>query len=314
MTLQEIKSTISEPLSKMEEQYRRTLYSPVPLLNEINDYLLARSGKQIRPLLVILSAYAGIGELDENTMQEKINLAIAMEMLHNSSLMHDDVVDESELRRGRETVRQHWSNKIAVLSGDYYLARVMQILNEIGDSNISQIVNSTVIEMSEGELLQQQVSRNMDQNEANYYSVIYKKTASLMKACCQIGYDGLKTFGEHFGMAFQIRDDIMDYHTDKETGKPQGNDIRERKMTLPLLCYLKKASEEEAEKVLALLKKDTLTDQEADEVVAKVTASGALDDAHIILENKLEEARTELMQLPDSKYKMALNHLIDLMR
>lgn len=308
-TLTQIKSTIAEPLKQLDLRYRATLQSPVALVNEINDYLLARSGKQIRPLLVLLSAYAGHESLSQEMLDQKIELAITMEMLHNSSLMHDDVVDESELRRGRESVRHRWSNKIAVLCGDYYLALVMEILNRLNDISISQAINNTVIEMTEGELLQQQVSRTTNLDEENYNSVIYKKTASLMATCCEIGYAPLRDFGKHFGMAFQIRDDIMDYHPDAETGKPQGNDIRERKMTLPILKYLQMADCQERERVLELLKHEAINDEEADALVNKVADSGALTAAAQALNSEIAQARQALTQLKDSDYKTALYDL-----
>lgn len=311
--LTRIKSTVSAPMQQMEKLYRETLHSPVALVNEINDYLLSRSGKQIRPLLVLLSAFAGDNKMSQHAIDQKVELALAMEILHNSSLMHDDVVDESELRRGRESVRHRWSNKIAVLCGDYYLALVMNLLNKVGDHHISQVVNNTVIEMSEGELLQQQVSRANDLSEDNYFSVIYKKTASLMAACCEIGYAPLREYGKNFGMAFQIRDDIMDYHPDSETGKPQGNDIRERKMTLPILKYLENASPEEASRVVDLLKKDDLSDSDADDLVSKVSQSGALSLSTKVLDDYIMKAKMSLDILEDSEYKSALSDLVELL-
>ena len=317
-TLEEIKKTIAEPMQRFNAKYREQLHSSVTLVNEINNYLWERNGKQIRPVLVLLSAAAG---LEENMMQdeyekyitEKVDLALAMEILHNSSLMHDDVVDESPLRRGRETVKQRWSNKIAVLCGDFYLAQVMDILNKVNKKEISMVVDRTVIEMSEGELLQQQVSHEKDLEESNYYNVIYKKTASLMAACCEIGYQPLRTYGYEFGMAFQIRDDIMDYHSDKETGKPQGNDIKERKMTLPLLCYLKRVDDEMREFTLKQLKQDVLEDETADEIVNRVVESGALEDAYKILQKRISNAKESLKVVKDSKYKTALMDLADLL-
>lgn len=310
-TLTQIKTTIADSLQLMEQKYRATLNSPVPLVNEINEYILARSGKQIRPLLVLLAAHAGNKEMTRKLVEDKTNLAIAMEILHNSSLMHDDVVDESEMRRGRPSVRHRWSNKIAVLCGDYYLALVMNILNTVGDTNAEQVVNQTVIEMSEGELLQQQVSRNIDLSEKNYYDVIYKKTASLMATCCEIGHKALRSYGEHFGMAFQIRDDIMDYHADKETGKPQGNDIRERKMTLPMLKYLELADDKEQAHVIELLKHEEISDNEVEDLIGKVSASGAMELAANVLTEHIDKAKQALEVVEDSVYKSALKDLAD---
>lgn len=311
--IEDLKKLMGNTLEKFNTRYAEQLHSMVPLVNEINEYLQARSGKQIRPLLLLASAEAGLVNQPqsrrEELMEEKIQLAIAMEILHNSSLMHDDVVDESAVRRGQETVRQKWSNKIAVLCGDYYLAQVMDILNRIHNTPISHIVDRTVIEMSEGELLQQYISRTYDQSLENYCSVIYKKTASLMSACCEIGYASLKTYGEEFGMAFQIRDDILDYHDEKETGKPCGNDIKEHKMTLPLLCYLKQASQQEQQRIKDLFSNEVITDQTAAELVAQVTHTNALHQAHEILRQRIASARNNLTEIQDSPYKEALYNL-----
>lgn len=308
--IEKIRELIAPTLELFNKSYAEQLHSVVPLLNEINAYLLERSGKQIRPLLVLTSAeadlYGQTGEAYEKAMATKIQLALAMEILHNSSLMHDDVVDESPLRRGRETVRQKWSNKIAVLCGDFYLAQVMNILNEINDRKISAIVDNTVIEMSEGELLQQQVSRTYDVNRDHYFSVIHKKTASLMASCCEIGCSKLKEYGEQFGMAFQIRDDILDYHPERETGKPCGNDIRERKMTLPLLCYLSLVDEAEQQWVKKVFEQDSLSDEEVNTLVEKVWNSGALDEAKKELHQRITKAQEALNVLVDSPYKSAL--------
>lgn len=317
-TLEEIKKTIAKPMQHFNDMYREQLHSTVALVNEINDYLMARNGKQIRPVLVMLSAEAGMAanisqEEYDKYIANKVKLAMAMEILHNSTLMHDDVVDESPLRRGRETIKQRWSNKIAVLCGDFYLAQVMNILNEVNDPDVCMMINRTVIEMSEGELLQQQVSHEKDLDEVNYYNVIYKKTASLMATCCEIGYQPLREYGHQFGMAFQIRDDIMDYHSDSETGKPKGNDIKERKMTLPLLCYLKRVDAETRENTLKQLRQDILEDEEADAIVDRVVKSGALEDAYKILKERIDKAKEALSVVNESKYKTALIKLADML-
>lgn len=311
--IETLRLLLKPQLTQFDQLYSSQMLSSVPLVNEINEYLRARSGKQIRPLLLLASAQAGLypgsGHEHDKVMATKTKLALAMEILHNSSLMHDDVVDESALRRGQETVRQHWSNKIAVLCGDYYLAQVMAILNQVNDKEVSMIVDRTVIEMSEGELLQQQISRSYDQDEENYNNVIFKKTASLMGACCEIGYRMLREFGVQFGMAFQIRDDILDYHPESETGKPCGNDIKENKMTLPLLCYLQQNGKEEQIRVRQLFESGPVSDADARNLSERVRQSGALHLAHMKLSQRIQQAIEALKVLPDSPYRAALEQL-----
>lgn len=212
------------------EQYRQCynehLQSDVTLIGDINHHIASHAGKELRPMLVLLSA----GEqINENT----IRLAAAVEMLHNASLMHDDVVDCSDTRRGQPAVNNAWNNAIAVLCGDYYLARVMGIVSEIGDEESSKIINRTVVTMAQGELLQ------LSKHPCDYYNVIYRKTASLMEACCELGCRKMKEFGRHFGMAFQLRDDWMDYEEEPSASKPSREELKikmNEEMTLAQQC------------------------------------------------------------------------------
>ncbi len=221
ISLDNIKATVAEPLETVHRIYTQRLKSPVRLLQDVNDYVSEQRGKELRILLVLLSAGAAT---DGKITPKTINYAAAMEMLHNASLMHDDVVDNSPVRRGRSSVKQHWNNQLAVLCGDYYLAQVMRLLMDSDEKRAFDIVCNTVIQMSEGEVLQQQYiveacSTHTLQRET-YYDILRRKTASLMAACCELGDPSMRAFGEHYGMAFQLWDDINDYYDDNEFPKP----------------------------------------------------------------------------------------------
>lgn len=201
------------------ERYRRCyaqhLQSEVALIGEINQHIANHAGKELRPLLLLLSA----GEkIDENS----IRMASAMELLHNASLLHDDVVDRADTRRGQASVNQEWNNSIAVLCGDYYLAKVMELVDEVGSQEISKIINRTVVTMTQGELQQ------LSGRRSDYYDIIYRKTASLMEACCEIGCPDMKDFGRHFGMAFQLHDDLMDYYEDANASIPTREELNKQ--------------------------------------------------------------------------------------
>ena len=229
-TLDNIKSVIAEPLEKVHKVYADQLHSRVALLQEVNDYVSDHKGKELRIMLVLLSASAPSGSADAIT-EATINYAAAMEMLHNASLMHDDVVDDSPIRRGQKSVKQRWSNKLAVLCGDYYLAQVMRLLKQSDEKRAFDIVCHTVIEMSEGEVLQQQyiTESQKHKDKSTYYEILRRKTASLMAACCELGSPQMRTFGEHYGMAFQLWDDINDYYEDSDIPKPPMEELVTKK-------------------------------------------------------------------------------------
>ena len=215
MKVNNIKQIIAKPIEQYRQCYKEHLQSDVPLIGDINSHIASHVGKELRPMLVLLAAGEGI---NENT----IRMAAAMEMLHNASLMHDDVVDCSDTRRGQAAINNAWSNSIAVLCGDYYLARVMEIVSEVADKEATKIINRTVVTMAQGELQQ------LSGQKSDYYDVIYRKTASLMKACCELGRRDMKEFGRHFGMAFQLRDDWMDYYEEPSASKPPREELKKR--------------------------------------------------------------------------------------
>lgn len=219
MTQSEIRQVVAEQFRLFEQEYHRNTYSGVQLMQEVNDYVDRRSGKRLRPLLLLLSDGG-------SNVDRAVRLAAAMEMLHSASLMHDDVVDQSLERRGQDSVNGHWGNAVAVLCGDYYLSRVMNIMNELDEKNATRIVNDVVKEMCEGELIQQQYLRGGVFDKGSYMDVIYKKTAVLMRSCCELGDPRLREFGEHFGMAFQLRDDLMDYGTEETKTLPSREELQ----------------------------------------------------------------------------------------
>lgn len=226
--LDNIKSIISEPLQQARSEYEQHLHSGVSLLQEVNDYVSAHKGKELRTILVLLSACAASGT-EKSITAAIIKSAAAMEMLHNATLMHDDVVDEATERRGNPSVRQHWNNKLAVLCGDYYLAQVMRLLQEIDDRKALETVNRTVTEMSEGEVLQQQYIASGRLDRDIYYDILRRKTASLMQACCELGDPRMKDFGAHYGMAFQLWDDLNDYAEDTTLPRPSEKELLVKK-------------------------------------------------------------------------------------
>ena len=266
----------------------------------------------------MLSAGASNGTVDDHI----VHMAVALELLHNSSLIHDDVVDNSNLRRGMPTINSYLGNKVAVLCGDLYLAKVMSLLCAHANTAEMAVINRTAIEMSEGELLQQQTCRITNLDESNYIVTIDKKTASLMAACCEIGSISknntdytkrLKVFGVHYGRAFQMHDDMLDYMPMANTGKPYGNDIQEKKITLPLLCFLRQTSESRRESIMNMLHQNTIDEITATQIVAEVADSEALLEVqkHIDIESAL--ALEQLSKLPPSKYKNGLQAMIQLL-
>lgn len=228
MTIEQIKQPVIEEYKQFQEEYRRRTDSSVELLQQVVAYLGEFPGKQLRPLLVLLSAKAC-----QHLTVDHVKLATAVEMLHNASLMHDDVVDESDSRRNRDSIRHHWSNQVAVLCGDYFLAQVMSILQEVDNKQASEILSQTVAVMCQGELMQL-ASIHKEIKESSYINIIGSKTASLMSTCCEFGtfgansaqhpeyVDALRKFGYHYGIAFQIRDDINDFDNDHDVALPQG--------------------------------------------------------------------------------------------
>ncbi len=258
--LNEISKPIKQELKNFEEFFKESLKSKVGLVDLVTRYIIKQKGKKIRPLLVFLSAQAA-GGVNERTYRG----AVLVELLHTATLVHDDVVDNADKRRGLPSINAVWKNKVAVLMGDYLLSRGLMIAVEGKDYDFLHIITETVKKMSEGELLQIQKTRKLDIDEATYFKVISQKTASLFQTCCAIGamsgsdnpdyHHGLKMFGENLGMSFQIKDDILDYDgSSKLFGKPIGGDIKEKKITLPLIHALNNVSAEKSNQIKKIIK------------------------------------------------------------
>ena len=255
MTLDDIKRPVTKEMQQFETYFRQNLKSPTPLLSLITNYVFRRKGKQMRPLLVFLSAAATGG-----TTQSSFAAASLIELLHNASLVHDDIVDDTYQRRGQWSVNAIWNSKVAVLVGDFFLARGLSIALDGNHYDILRTVTDAVRELSVGELNQIEHARHLDITEDTYYDVIRQKTATLIAACTKAGAQSanadeattkaLYDYGQNLGMAFQIKDDIFDYQPTGLLGKPSGNDIKEKKLTLPLIHALEKATNNERKHML----------------------------------------------------------------
>lgn len=300
-----------------ETKFREAMSSKVALLNRITYYIVNRKGKQMRPMFVFLTAkLLSNGEVNERTYRG----ASVIELIHTATLVHDDVVDESSKRRGFFSINALWKNKIAVLVGDYLLSKGLLLSIDNGDFDLLRIISVAVREMSEGELLQIEKARRLDITEAVYYDIIRQKTATLIAACCSLGACSVKPdtehvetfreFGELCGMAFQIKDDLFDYGEEK-IGKPTGIDIKEQKMTLPLIYTLNHCSKAERRWLLNSIKNHNKNKKRVKEVIAFVKDRGGLEYAvEKMLEFK-ERALAILRSYPESEYRSSLELMVN---
>jgi octaprenyl-diphosphate synthase len=314
LKLKDIQSPISNEMLEFEKKFRDFMKSNVLLLDKIMSYIVKRKGKQMRPMFVFLSA--GLcGKITEATFRG----AALIELLHTATLVHDDVIDDSNYRRGFFSINAIWKNKIAVLVGDYLLSRGLLLSVDNGDFDLLKIVSNATREMSEGELMQMEKARRLDIDEAVYYDIIRQKTASLIASCCSVGacsseadkkiVDRMWLLGEKIGMAFQIKDDLFDYGT-SEIGKPLGIDIKEKKMTLPLIYALRNTSFLQRKKIIFKIKNQSAKPKVVAEVIDFVKASGGIEYAQNVMEKYYNEALELLNTFEDSKYKTSLGQLI----
>ena len=314
LDLKQIQVPIESEMAQFEHKFRDFMKSKVKLLDHITHYIVKRKGKQMRPMFVFLTA--GVcGQINESTHRG----AALIELLHTASLVHDDVVDDANYRRGFFSINALWKNKIAVLVGDYLLSRGLLLSVEHNDFHLLRIVSNAVKEMSEGELLQSYKARKLDVEEDVYYQIIRQKTASLIASCCSVGASSVSTdevaiqkmwnFGEKVGMAFQIKDDLFDYGDD-EIGKPVGIDIKEKKMTLPLIYALRNADWLQKKKIIYLIRNRSEDKKAVNEVIDFVKKSGGLAYAQEKMTAFYEEALAILAEFPDSAYKTALRDLV----
>lgn len=314
LNLDEIKKPIDKELNAFEEKFKASMKSTVPLLDRVTHYIIKRKGKQIRPMFVFFSATI-CGGVNEATYRG----AALVELLHTATLVHDDVVDNSFERRGFFSVNALWKNKIAVLVGDFLLAKGLMLSVNNDDFNLLKIVSEAVKEMSEGELLQMEKARRLDIDEKVYYEVIRKKTASLIASCCACGaasagadtnaIEQMRLFGEKIGIAFQIKDDLFDFGTD-DVGKPLGIDIKEKKITLPLIYALSKASSSEKRRIINLVKNHNEESDKVEEVIYFVRNSGGLAYAEMQMYHYQEEAFAILDRFPESESRRSLEQLV----
>ncbi len=314
LSVNEIQAPIKKEMQEFEKKFRNSMKTDVLLLDKIMSYIIKRKGKQMRPMFVFLTAHV-CGHVDESTYRG----AALIELLHTATLVHDDVVDDSNYRRGFFSLNALWKNKIAVLVGDYLLSKGLLLSVDNEDFDLLKIVSNAVREMSEGELLQIEKARKLDITEEVYFEVIRQKTASLISSCCGVGAASagasqdiikkMQDFGEKVGLAFQIKDDLFDYGTD-EIGKPLGIDIKERKMTLPLIYALKNASFLERKRIVFLVKYKNENPEKVTEVINFVKKSGGLEYATGVMKRIYQEALDVLNEFQDSEYKRALIGLV----
>ncbi|KQS50297.1 MULTISPECIES: polyprenyl synthetase family protein [Flavobacterium] len=315
---EQIKQPILAEMELFEKKFHEAMSSKVALLNRITYYIVNRKGKQMRPMFVFLTAkMVSGGTVNERTYRG----ASVIELIHTATLVHDDVVDDSNRRRGFFSINALWKNKIAVLVGDYLLSKGLLLSIDNGDFDLLKIISVAVREMSEGELLQIEKARRLDITEDIYYEIIRQKTATLIAACCSLGacsvapendevIERMRKFGELIGMAFQIKDDLFDY-TDDAIGKPTGIDIKEQKMTLPLIYVLNHCTPKEKSWIINSIKNHNKDKKRVKEVISFVKENNGLAYA----EQKMTEFQKEALQLiqdfPNSPYKDALTLMVN---
>ena len=300
-----------------EEKFSKLMLSKVPLLNRITHYIIKRKGKQMRPMLIFLFSKL----LNSGNVNEKVYRgASVIELIHTATLIHDDVVDESKRRRGFFSINAIWKNKIAVLVGDFLLSRGMILCIENKDYDHLDIISESVKKMSEGELLQIEKSRSLDINEKVYFDIIKKKTASLISSCCKIAaasvtkqkkiIESVSKIGENIGIAFQIKDDLFDYGK-KKIGKPRGIDIKEKKLTLPLIYTLNEVDKNKRKWLIKSIKKYNKDKSRVKEIIALVKDTGGLNYAVEKMNYYHKIALDDLKKLPDNEFKESLIDMIN---
>ncbi|WP_457617436.1 polyprenyl synthetase family protein [Lutibacter sp.] len=315
--VEKIKEPILTEMELFEDKFKEAMISKVPLLNRITHYIVRRKGKQMRPMFVFLVAkMVSEGNFDERTYRG----AAIIELIHTATLVHDDVVDDSNRRRGFFSINALWKNKIAVLVGDFLLSKGLLLSIDNNDFDILKLISVAVREMSEGELLQIEKARKLDITEAVYFEIIRQKTATLIAACCGIGaasvgckdeeIEKMRLFGELIGIAFQIKDDLFDY-TDDKIGKPTGIDIKEQKMTLPLIYALNNCTDKEKKWLINSVKNHNRNKTRVKEVIAFVKEKGGIE----YTTSKMKEYQAKALELlnsyPNSPYKESLLTMVN---
>ena len=314
--IKDIKKPIVDEMNLFENKFKKSLKTTVPLLDKIMHYIIKRKGKQMRPMFVFLCA-----KLFGETKESAYTAASLIELLHTATLVHDDVIDESNFRRGVFSINALWKNKISVLVGDFLLSRGLLLAVEKNEFELLKIVSHAVKDMSEGELLQIEKTRKLNITEEVYFEIIRKKTATLISACCAAGASSsetsrknisqMKIFGEKVGIAFQIKDDLFDYTQSPLIGKPTGLDIREKKMTLPLIHTLNQINKKEKSFIINTIKNDSKNSKKVEQIINLVKENKGLEFA----ENKMNEYYSESIKLlekfDDNEAKDSLKKLVE---
>ena len=314
--LSKIKSPIENELKEFQTFFKSLMKNDVRLLNIIIRYILRQKGKQLRPILVLLTAKL-LGEINKSTYIG----ATMVELMHTATLVHDDVVDNADKRRGMFSINALWKNKIAVLLGDYLLSRGLLISVENEEFDFLREISNTVKQMSEGELLQIEKSRKLDINENIYYEIIKKKTAVLLSACTVLGaksvnatteqIEQIRELGENLGMAFQIKDDLFDLQRINNTGKTSGNDLQEKKITLPLIYSLQNSTDKQKKQILRIVGKNKKSKQDIEQITNFIIEKKGIEYATKIMNNYTKKSQEIINNFPDSKAKESFKLLIN---
>lgn len=315
-TVEEIKRPINDEMKLFEQKFYESMQSKVPLLDKVTRFIVTTKGKQMRPMFVFLCAKL-VGNVTEKTYRG----ASMIELIHTATLVHDDVVDESFKRRNFFSINALWKNKIAVLVGDYLLSKSVLLSTDHKDYDLLGVISRTIREMSEGELLQLEKARKLDITEEVYYEIIRQKTATLIAACCEIGVlsnnadealaKKMMDFGTFTGMAFQIKDDLFDYLSSNVIGKPVGIDIKEQKMTLPLIHTLKIANEKDRKYYFDTIKRYNNNPKRVKELIEFVKNSGGLEYSITVMKDFLQKAKDILNEFPESEARKSLHIMLD---
>lgn len=313
----EIRDLISSDLERLQKIIKQSLSSNSPLLNKIVDKYLETKGKQIRPIIVVLSAKFFGAEVSDGVLCG----AASVELLHNASLIHDDVIDETKQRRGHDTINNTWDNHIAVLVGDFFVSNALACAIRTNDFRVISTISELGKELSTGEIDQIDVAKHHSIDEQTYFSIVNKKTASLFQSCVKVGgysvgasdidIANLSKFVELLGLSFQIKDDIFDYFKDDAIGKPTGNDLREGKVTLPLIYALSHTESPRHEEMRRLADSDSLTTEQIETLIDFAKAEGGIEYAYATMERLRAEARSILEPYPDNEAKRAFLSLFD---
>ncbi|MDA3905474.1 MAG: polyprenyl synthetase family protein [Bacteroidales bacterium] len=314
--INEIQQLLSKDLEGFQRVFKSAMDSKVPLLDIILRYIHRQKGKKMRPMFVFLSAYITGAPTDATA-----RAASLIELLHTATLVHDDVVDEAEKRRGLFSINALWKNKVAVLAGDFLLSKGLSLALASKDYEVLEIVSEATREMAEGELLQIEKARRLDIKEEIYFEIIRKKTATLISSCCAVGAAStnaeadiikkMKQFGEYVGIAFQIKDDIFDFQKTNAIGKPQGIDIKEQKMTLPLIYMLNNLSSAERQKAIRVVKKHHNNPEKVTALLDQVNSSGGIEYAEKQMYAYRDKALAILNEFPKSEYHQAMINLVN---